>query len=101
MFCKRYLESCFSDKLSCGLMVNLPAWLCDSINSKKPHYENNYIQPNEKIGYVKNGKFIEEIPNKFDDSSNSSSFCFAMFGLLIKIKLTVISGYAGYHSKLC
>lgn len=63
-----------SDKLSCGWMVNLPAWLCDSINSKKPHYENNYIQPNEKIGYVKNGKFIEEILNKFDDSSNSSSF---------------------------
>ena len=28
----------------------------------------------KKIGYVKNGKFIEEIPNKFDDSSNSSSF---------------------------
>lgn len=61
-----------NDKLNCGWMVNLPAWLCDSIKGKDVYYTNKSIAENSRIGYHANYQFNYYIPNISGSSSSSS-----------------------------
>ncbi len=61
------------DKLNCGWMVNLPAWLCDSIKGKSEYETNETIATNDKIGYAENNTFTQYVPDNFGGSSSSSS----------------------------
>ena len=60
-----------NNQVSCGWMVNLPAWLCDSIGSKTPHYTNRAIATNSKIGYAHDYHMYYEKPESLEGSSNS------------------------------
>ena len=60
------------DELFCGWILNLPAFLCDSIKSKSTYYVNGYIRPSLMIGYDYNETFYGIIPDLTGSSSFSS-----------------------------
>lgn len=61
------------DDLSCGFLVNLPSWLCNSIKGKDRYFTNRYIPTNDKIGYVRDKKFYNKVPADLEGSSGSSA----------------------------
>lgn len=72
-FAKDIWNMVSDDDVNCGWMVNLPAWLCDSIRGKSSYYTNKSIETNEKIGYIHENKFWRAIPDLDGSSSSGSS----------------------------
>ena len=73
VFVKEIWNMVSNKELSCGFLVNLPAWLCDSIRDKAGCRTNRYIPTNSKIGYVNDNRFFEKVPEDLSGSTSSSA----------------------------